>query len=40
MDCFITLPLMSSQAKDLVLDILSDEKDNYSDFLTWEFDDE
>ena len=39
-DCFSTLPLMSSQAKDLVLDSLSDKKDNYSDFLTWEFDNE
>ncbi|WP_334007224.1 hypothetical protein [Acinetobacter colistiniresistens] len=39
-DCFSTLPLMSSQAKDLVSDSLSDEKYNYSDFLTWEFDDE
>ena len=37
---FSNLPLMTAQTVDLVSDNLFDERDNYSDFSTWEFDNE
>ena len=37
---FSNLPLIAAQTGDLVSDNLFDEKDNYSDFSTWEFDNE